>query len=107
MKTESQSRRSGVAHPPLRPAMGKFRDRAISAAKPLGYADAATAFSHAMTYRPEDPEWEGRDRFPLSRRHRLLCSAAGSGNYPGRGAGNLRPGRQPTTDVSGMATYTP
>ena len=24
----------------------------------LGYADVlATAFSHAMTYRPEDPEW--------------------------------------------------
>ena len=33
----------------------------------LGYADVlATAFSHAMTYRPEDPEWEGRDRFLLS-----------------------------------------
>ena len=33
----------------------------------LGYADVlATAFSHAMTYRPEDPEWEGRDRFRLA-----------------------------------------
>lgn len=40
----------------------------------LGYADVlATAFSHAMTYRPEDPEWEGRDRFLLSHGHYAIA----------------------------------
>ncbi len=68
----------------------------------------ATAFSHAMTYRPEDPEWEGRDRFLLSRplRHRLLCGAAGSGNYPGRGAETYG-SDDSRLPMSGMATYTP
>ncbi|STT85279.1 transketolase [Klebsiella pneumoniae] len=69
----------------------------------LGYADVlATAFSHAMTYRPEDPEWEGRDRFPALSwplRYRLLCRAAGGGHYPGSRTGNLRLRRQPPADV--------
>jgi hypothetical protein len=26
----------------------------------------AVSYFHAMTYRPDDPEWEGRDRFLLS-----------------------------------------
>ena len=30
----------------------------------LGYADVlATAYCHALNLRPEDPSWEGRDRF--------------------------------------------
>ena len=41
----------------------------------LGYADVlATAFAHGMNLKPGEPEWEGRDRFALSRplRHCLL-----------------------------------
>ena len=40
----------------------------------LGYADVlATAFRHAMRYRPEDPQWEGRDRFLLSHGHYAIA----------------------------------
>ena len=40
----------------------------------LGYADVlATAFSHAMTYRPQEPQWEGRDRFLLSHGHYAIA----------------------------------
>lgn len=36
----------------------------------LGMADImAVAYGHAMTYRPEDPAWDGRDRFLLSHGH--------------------------------------
>ncbi|GKX55715.1 putative uncharacterized transketolase family protein y4mO [Leminorella grimontii] len=36
----------------------------------LDIADAlAVAYFHAMTYRPQEPEWEGRDRFLLSIGH--------------------------------------
>ena len=34
----------------------------------LGWADVlAVAWCHAMTIRPAEPEWEGRDRFLLAR----------------------------------------
>ncbi|STV35813.1 transketolase [Klebsiella pneumoniae] len=69
----------------------------------LGYADVlATAFSHAMTYRPEDPEWGGARSLPALSwplRYRLLCRAAGGGHYPGSRTGNLRLRRQPPADV--------
>src|SRR2546421_1728961 len=36
-------------------------------AQALGIADVlAVAYFHALTHRPDDPEWEGRDRFLLS-----------------------------------------
>jgi transketolase len=39
-------------------------------AQALGVADIlAVAYFHAMKYRSEDPEWEGRDRFLLSNGH--------------------------------------
>lgn len=76
----------------------------------LGYADVlATAFSHAMTYRPEDPEWEGRDRFLLSHGHYAIAYYAAL----------LEAGITPEAELetygsddsrlpmSGMATYTP
>ena len=72
----------------------------------LGYADVlATAFSHAMTYRPEDPEWEGRDRFLLSHGHYAIAYYAAL----------LEAGIIPEAELetygsdlpmSGMATYT-
>jgi transketolase len=36
----------------------------------LGIADVlAVSYFHALSYRPDDPEWEGRDRFLLSIGH--------------------------------------
>ncbi|HCQ7046009.1 TPA: transketolase [Klebsiella pneumoniae] len=76
----------------------------------LGYADVlATAFSHAMTYRPEDPEWEGRDRFLLSHGHYAIAYYAAlleAGIIPEAeletyGSDGSR------LPMSGMATYTP
>ena len=40
----------------------------------LGIADVlATSYFHAMDHRPEDPEWEGRDRFLLSIGHYAIA----------------------------------
>ena len=43
-------------------------------AQALDIADVlATAYFHAMNYRPEDPAWEGRDRFLLSNGHYAIA----------------------------------
>ena len=43
-------------------------------AQALGVADVlAVSYFHATTYRPEDPEWEGRDRFLLSIGHYAIA----------------------------------
>lgn len=43
-------------------------------AQALDIADVlAVAYFHAMTYRPDDPEWEGRDRFLLSNGHYAIA----------------------------------
>ena len=73
----------------------------------LGYADVlATAFSHAMRYRPEDPQWEGRDRFLLSHGHYAIAYYAALLE-----AGIIPEEELETYDsrlpMSGMATYTP
>src|ERR1043165_249703 len=40
----------------------------------LGMADIlAVAYRHALHYRPEAPEWEGRDRFLLSHGHYAIA----------------------------------
>jgi transketolase len=40
----------------------------------LGVADVlAVAYFHALRYRPEQPEWEGRDRFLLSTGHYAIA----------------------------------
>ena len=40
----------------------------------LGISDVlAVSYFHALTYRPEDPEWEGRDRFLLSIGHYAIA----------------------------------
>ena len=76
----------------------------------LGYADVlATAYCHAMTYRPEDPNWEGRDRFLLSHGHYAIAHYAAlieAGVIPESeletyGSDDSR------LPMSGMATYTP
>ncbi|MEY2617001.1 MAG: hypothetical protein RL522_3 [Pseudomonadota bacterium] len=43
----------------------------------LGIADVlAVAYGHAMKFRPEDPHWEGRDRFLLSHGHYAIAHYA-------------------------------
>jgi len=43
-------------------------------AQALGISDVlAVAYFHALRYRPEDPEWEGRDRFCLSIGHYAIA----------------------------------
>lgn len=76
----------------------------------LGYADVlAVAYCHAMSFRPDDPEWEGRDRFLLSHGHYAIAFYAAlieAGIIPedeleSYGADDSR------LPMSGMATYTP
>lgn len=43
-------------------------------AQALGIADVlAVSYFHALNYRPDDPEWEGRDRFLLSIGHYAIA----------------------------------
>src|SRR3712207_8519176 len=69
----------------------------------------AVAYFHAMRYRPEDPDWEGRDRFLLSIGHYAIALYAAlieAGIIP---ADELE--TYGTDDsrlpMSGMAAYTP
>ncbi|OAO07363.1 transketolase [Roseovarius indicus] len=76
----------------------------------LGVADVlATAYFHAMTYRADNPEWEGRDRFYLSIGHYAIALYAAMIE-----AGILPEDEIPTygmddsrMPMSGMAAYTP
>lgn len=76
----------------------------------LGVADVlAVTHFHAMTYRPEDPEWEGRDRFYLSIGHYAIALYAAmieAGILPEGEIGTygMDDSRMP---MSGMAAYTP
>jgi transketolase len=76
----------------------------------LGYADVlATAYCHAMSFRPEDPTWEGRDRFLLSHGHYAIAFYAAlieakiipEDELETYGSDDSR------LPMSGMATYTP
>ncbi len=76
----------------------------------LGYADVlAVAYGHALNFRPEDPQWEGRDRFLLSHGHYAIAHYAAlieAGVIPESeletyGSDDSR------LPMSGMATYTP
>jgi transketolase len=76
----------------------------------LGMADIlAVAYRHALNYRPNEPEWEGRDRFLLSHGHYAIALYAAlfeAGILPEHeletyGSDDSR------LPMSGMATYTP
>ena len=79
-------------------------------AQALGISDVlAVAYFHAMTYRPEDPEWEGRDRFLLSNGHYAIALYAAlieAGIVPEEEIETygFDDSRLP---MSGMASYTP
>lgn len=76
----------------------------------LGVADVlAVSYFHALTYRAEDPEWEGRDRFYLSIGHYAIALYAAlmeAGILPEDEIGTygMDDSRMP---MSGMAAYTP
>jgi transketolase len=76
----------------------------------LGWADVlATAYCHAMTLRPNEPEWEGRDRFLLSHGHYAIAHYAAlieagviaESELESYGSDDSR------LPMSGMASYTP
>ncbi|MES2990309.1 MAG: transketolase [Pseudomonadota bacterium] len=76
----------------------------------LGWADVlAVAYGHAMTLRPDEPEWEGRDRFLLSHGHYAIAHYAAlieagviaESELETYGSDDSR------LPMSGMATYTP
>lgn len=76
----------------------------------LGYADVlAVAYGHAMNFKPEDPVWEGRDRFLLSHGHYAIA------HYAAMIEAGIIPESELETygsdesrlPMSGMATYTP
>lgn len=79
-------------------------------AQALDIADVlAVAYFHAMRYRPEDPEWEGRDRFLLSNGHYAIAL------YAAMIEAGILPEDELETygcddsrlPMSGMAQYTP
>ncbi|HVL70517.1 MAG TPA: transketolase [Beijerinckiaceae bacterium] len=76
----------------------------------LGIADVlAVAYGHALTFRPEDPHWEGRDRFLLSIGHYAIALYAALiefGVIPleERETYGCDDSRLP---MSGMSSYTP
>lgn len=76
----------------------------------LGIADVlATSYFHALEFRSEDPEWEGRDRFLLSIGHYAIALYAAlmearilpEGELDTYGMDDSR------MPMSGMASYTP
>jgi len=76
----------------------------------LGYADVlAVAYGHALKLKPNDPTWEGRDRFLLSHGHYAIAHYAalleagviGEDELESYGSDDSR------LPMSGMATYTP
>jgi transketolase len=76
----------------------------------LGLADAlAVAYGHALNLHPEDPHWEGRDRFLLSHGHYAIA------HYAALIEAGVLPEDELETygcddsrlPMSGMATYTP
>ncbi len=79
-------------------------------AQALGIADVlAVAYFHAMTYRPEDPEWEGRDRFLLSNGHFAIAHYAAlleAGILPMEELETYG-GDDSRLPMSGMTMYTP
>ncbi|WP_421906900.1 transketolase [Mameliella sp.] len=76
----------------------------------LGVADVlAVSYFHALNYRPEEPEWEGRDRFYLSIGHyaiALYSAMIEAGILPEDELETygMDDSRMP---MSGMAAYTP
>jgi transketolase len=76
----------------------------------LGMAEIlAVAYGHALNLKPDDPEWEGRDRFLLSHGHYAIAFYAAlieAGIVP-EDELETYGGDDSRLPMSGMATYTP
>lgn len=79
-------------------------------AQALGVADVlAVSYFHALKYRPNEPEWEGRDRFLLSIGHyaiALYSALIEAGILP-EDELETYGGDDSRMPMSGMAAYTP
>jgi transketolase len=79
-------------------------------AQALDIADVlAAAYFHAMTYRPDEPEWDGRDRFLLSNGHYAIALYAAlieAGVIP-EAELETYGSDESRLPMSGMASYTP
>jgi transketolase len=79
-------------------------------AQALGIADVlAVSYFHALNYRPDDPEWEERDRFLLSIGHYAIALYAAlieAGIVP-EDEIETYGGDDSRLPMSGMAAYTP
>ena len=79
-------------------------------AQALGVADVlSVSYFHALTYRPNEPEWEGRDRFCLSIGHYAIALYAAlieAGVIPEDEIESYG-GDDSRLPMSGMAAYTP
>ena len=79
-------------------------------AQALGVADVlAVSYFHALIYRPEEPEWEGRDRFLLSIGHYAIALYAALIEFGILPQDELETygGDNSRLPMSGMAAYTP
>lgn len=76
----------------------------------LGWADVlAVAYGHALHYRPQEPTWEGRDRFLLSHGHYAIAFYAALIEAGILTEDELETygGDDSRLPMSGMASYTP
>ncbi|SEB08152.1 transketolase [Variovorax sp. YR216] len=76
----------------------------------LGWADVlAVAYGHALNYRADEPEWEGRDRFLLSHGHYAIAFYAAliEGGIIQESELETYGSDDSRLPMSGMATYTP
>src|SRR3954470_18928049 len=76
----------------------------------LGWADVlAVAYCHAMNLRPDEPEWEGRDRFLLSHGHYAIAHYAALIEAGATPESELETSGSDDSrlPMSGMAAYTP
>ena len=89
--------------------MGKVQGQGYIA-QALDCADIlAVAYFHAMTYRADEPDWEGRDRFYLSIGHYAIALYAAlieAGVVPAEELETYG-GDDSRLPMSGMASYTP
>ena len=76
----------------------------------LGWADVlAVAYAHALKFRPDDPQWDGRDRFLLSHGHYAIAFYAAlieAGIIPEAELDSYG-SDESRLPMSGMASYTP
>lgn len=89
--------------------MGKVQGQGYIA-QALDISDVlAVAYFHALRYRPDDPTWEGRDRFLLSNGHYAIALYAAlieAGVIP-EAELETYGGDDSRLPMSGMAAYTP